>query len=314
MAEEKDDNFLPSLFEHILAISKGECNISDIDIIAQEHDEEKLNILSGLKLLHEDLELYKEEYKKNVDSEYNLKILQQKNKELEQFNFMASHDLKEPLRTVISMTDLIKRDFQILSEDETIEYLNFIADAGKRMFQLIEQLLSFSTAGTKLKKETLDVNSILMNIKKDLKFQLESNNVNLEIDKLPKIFADKVSIQLILQNLISNAIKFYKGNASPQIKISAKSDANKHTFYVADNGDGIDSQYHERIFGLLKRLHTKAEIEGAGIGLSMCRKLVNLHQGKIWIDSEYKDGAKFCFEIPNIKYKTDVTSKTNSET
>jgi len=303
MSESESNNiFLQTLFEHILAISKGECRISDEELYSYENDENKLSILGGLKLLHEDLELYKTEYKEKLDSEYNLKILQKKNQELEQFNYMASHDLKEPIRNILMFTDILKNDVDDLSTDKAKEYLNIISDASKRMFKLIEGLLSFSTAGKELNKRNLNINDILVEIKKDLKIQFEEKDTQLIVDELPDIYADKTAMRLVFQNIISNAIKFSK-EKPVVIKIDARKTEHKIQFCISDNGPGIEPEYQEKVFNLLARLHTKSEVEGAGIGLSTCKKLIEMHQGKIWVDPAYQAGTKFCFEIPTPSYK-----------
>ncbi len=292
-------NFLQNVFSHILLISKGECTISDEDLFSLEEQEEKRNILAGLRMLYEDLELYKDEYRKNLESEYALKILQKKNHELEQFNYMASHDLKEPLRNIKTFSELLQLRLGILPEDKIQEHLKVISDASMRMHNLIEGLLNYSVAGMSLSMTKIDPNFIIMELQNDLSTMISESQAEIHCSGLSDVYADPSSMRLIFQNLISNAIKFRKQDEPLIIKIQCNTDAKYHTFSVQDNGIGIKKIYQERIFKLLSRLHTKSEIEGTGIGLTTCQKLVELHDGQIWVESEYGKGSTFHFTIAN---------------
>jgi len=292
------DDFLKTVFDQILLISRGDCDIKDEDLISLENDEQKRNIFAGLKLLHEDLELYKKEYKQKLDADYQLKVLQKKNAELEQFNYMASHDLKEPLRSIISFSSLLKKDFQNISSETIQTYLAFISDSGMRMHQLIDGLLQFSIAGSNINKTKVNLDRLVKTLLEDLQALRKDRDIEFNIDRLPYIQADQTSIKLIFQNLISNAIKFSSHENKLTISIEVKSDDDFHFFSVSDNGPGIEEEYQEKVFELLTRLQPKSEIEGAGIGLSTCKKLVGMHGGEIWIDADYEEGTKFIFTIP----------------
>jgi len=291
--------FLEEVFDHILSISKGECNINEEDLFNLESDEQKLSILSGLKLLHEDLELYKQDYKNKLDAEYKLKSLEKKNMELEQFNFMASHDLKEPLRNIKNFSQLLNNKFETLSSEKIKEYLNYINVATSRMNDLLSSILNYSIAGSELVKTKINLNQLLTDLKADLSQVIEESRAKIEVSELPVVLADKSAIVAIFQNLISNAIKFKSKERDISINITHEKKEDFDIICVADNGLGIQEEYQSNIFKLLKRLHTKSEIEGSGIGLAICRKFIESLGGKIWVESEYGKGSHFYFSLPS---------------
>jgi len=292
-------NFLEEVFEQILLISKGECTISNEDLENLELPVHRFNVLSGLKLLHEDLELYKSDYKAKLDVEYTLKVLQKKNEQLEQFNYMASHDLKEPLRNIKNFSELLYARIDTLPKEKVIEYLGYIRESTGAMFDLLNSLLSYTTVGAEINRQPNDLNIIIQELLKDMSTSLEDNDVDIKLDKLPTILSDKFSIRLIFQNLIANAVKFRSSDRPLKIHITHTSEVNEDIFCVTDNGIGIEKEFQESIFDLLKRLHAKSDVDGSGIGLSICRKLVKLHKGRIWLESEYGKGSSFYFSIPS---------------
>ena len=296
----QDRNFLGEVFEQILLISKGECTISNEDLENLELSVDEFNILSGLKLLHEDLELYKSDYKAKLDVEYNLKVLQKKNEQLEQFNYMASHDLKEPLRNIKNFSELLYSRIDTLSKKKVVEYLGYIKESTGRMFDLLNSLLSYTTAGAEINRQPNDINVIIQELLKDMSTSLEQIDIDVEFDNLSTIQCDKVSVRLIFQNLIANAVKFKSDERPLKLQIRHIKGVNEDVFCVKDNGVGIEQEFQEKIFDLLTRLHTKSEVEGSGIGLSICKKLVLLHNGRIWLESEYGVGSSFFFSIPSI--------------
>ncbi len=293
-----ETQFLDDVFEHILWISKGDCKISNNDL-KEVTDEKKLNILSGLKMLHEDLDLYKKDYKKKIEADYKLKILEKKNTQLEQFNFMASHDLKEPLRNIKNFSQLLNASFHELPKEKIKEYLSYIDVATTRMQDLLSSMLNYSIAGTELKKTRIDLDSIMSELRKDLSIIIDKAKVQFQVADLGQVYADKSAIRVVLQNLISNAIKFKSAAKDLVIKITHEKTATGDRLCVTDNGIGIAEEYFSQIFVLLKRLHTKTEIEGSGVGLSICKKLIESHEGKIWVESELGQGSKFYFELPS---------------
>ena len=237
------------------------------------------------------------------ESEQNLmksmRELKRSNDELEQFAYVASHDLQEPLRMVASYTQLLAQRYKGRLDSDADEFIAFAVDGCTRMQRLIQDLLSYSRAGTNigtLKEISADkaLEEALMNLRLSIK---ESAAV-VTHDPLPAIISDDAQLVQLFQNLISNAIK-YRGADAPHIHISAaENDSNEWIFSVRDNGLGIDPQYFERIFVLFQRLHGQKEYEGTGIGLAMCKKIVHRLGGRIWVESQASKGSTFYFALP----------------
>lgn len=225
--------------------------------------------------------------------------LKYSNEELEQFAYVSSHDLQEPLRVVSSYCQLLKercKDCKNMN-NETKKWINYIVEATERMKILIKELLDFSSIGRKDKPfEDIDLNKIIKNVEKDLKFLIKDTNTKIIIkEPLPIINGIKFRIKQLFYNLINNSIKF-KSDKDPLIEISfCEEKDSKWLFCVKDNGIGISSKYFDRIFGLFKRLYSREEYPGTGIGLALCKKIVETHGGKIWVDSKVNKGASFYF-------------------
>ena len=223
--------------------------------------------------------------------------LQAKNKELEQFAYVASHDLQEPLRTTASFVELLQRQYKGRLDDKADKYLAYISDASFRMKTLIMDLLDFSRIGTKGELEKIDCNHTIKNVLADLAIAIQESKAVIIFEPLPVIDGYATEIKLLFQNLVINAIKFRKEDTNPLITISAREDGDYWEFKVSDNGIGIDPQYNDRIFKIFQRLHSRSQFEGAGIGLAHCKKIVELHHGRIWIDSVLGKGSTFYFTI-----------------
>ncbi|MDO7173779.1 ATP-binding protein [Mariniflexile sp. AS56] len=226
--------------------------------------------------------------------------LELKNKELSQFVYIASHDLQEPLRTIHSFSGLLKEEFENNLSDEANIYLNFISDASTRMSELVKGLLDYGLIGQNKKKTIFKCEQLIQDIQADLYIKIKESNTTLIINNLPEITGYKTEVRLLFQNLICNAIKFRKENSPAEIEVSVKRRKHKWEFSVKDNGIGIAEENTHRIFGIFKRLHNRDVYEGAGIGLSHCKKIVELHGGKIWVDSKINEGSTFHFTIPQI--------------
>jgi PAS domain S-box-containing protein len=225
--------------------------------------------------------------------------LARSNAELEQFAYVASHDLQEPLRMVSSYAQLLLRRYQGQLDSEADEFIEFMVGGATRMQELINDLLAYSRVGTQGKIfKTIDCNQVLKQVLDSLRATIEATQARIIIDPLPVLTADPAQLVQLFQNLLSNALKFH-GQAPPDIRISATEEAGKTLFLVADNGIGIDPQYAERIFLLFQRLHTTREYPGTGIGLAICKKIVELHGGRIWIESKPGEGTIFYFTIPS---------------
>lgn len=250
--------------------------------------------------------LYKQ-LKKETDetiqkSEANLELknmeLERKNKELEQFAYVASHDMQEPLRTISSFVELLQQQYKGNLDERANTYLSYIFEASDRMQVLINDLLEHSRIGRKKELKQVDCNLVLKEVLADLDTAISETSAEITTGSLPVISGYPTEIKQLFQNLIFNSIKFRQKNIPPGIKISAEKKGNAWQFAFADNGIGIAKEYNEKIFIIFKRLHTRNEYKGSGIGLSHCKKIVDLHKGKIWLESEPGKGATFYFTLP----------------
>lgn len=224
--------------------------------------------------------------------------LRRSNQELEQFAYVASHDLQEPLRTITSYTQLFARKYQGSLDAKAEKYISYIVDGTIRMQQLIRDLLSYSRAGRQdLKLEPIDCNTLLSEVKANLQLAIAENQVKLNYGPLPMVLGDYTQLLLLFQNLISNAIK-YRSVASPQIEIRATAQDNYWRFAIQDNGIGIEPQYAERIFVIFQRLHPRNEYSGTGLGLAIAKRIVERHNGIIWVESKLGEGSTFYFTLP----------------
>ena len=227
--------------------------------------------------------------------------LKRSNDELQQFAYVASHDLQEPLRTISSFTQLLERRYQNKIDKDADEFIGYVVDAAQRMQQMILDLLEYSRIATKEGEfKKINATDALEDALFYLKGLIEDCNVEVNYEKLPVVTADKVQLTKVFQNIISNAIKFSKPNEPPKIQISAKKDEehNEYIFSVQDNGIGMEPQYAERIFTIFQRLHTMEEYKGTGIGLSIVRRIIERHGGRVWVESEPEIGSTFYFTIP----------------
>ncbi len=224
--------------------------------------------------------------------------LRRSNAELQQFAYVASHDLKEPLRMVTSYLQLLERVNKNKLDDRSKEYMRFAMDGAKRMVAMIDDLLAYSRVETQGNSFTpVDMGEVLAVVLKDLKVSIEESGASITNDALPTAVADKSQMVLLLGNLIGNAVK-YRGVAAPQIHVSAHEDGRDWVFSVSDNGIGIDPRYKDRLFKMFQRLHTRAEYEGTGMGLALSKRIVERHGGRIWFESASEEGTTFYFTIP----------------
>ncbi len=224
--------------------------------------------------------------------------LERKNKEIEQFAYAASHDLQEPLRSIANFSNLLARKLDNHPDKEIIKYVDLISGGAIRMSKLIFDLLEYSRIGKDMAMRVTDCNKLVHEILVDLAAIIEESGVVIEIEKLPVI--NCYDLKSVFQNLILNAIKFKKQNISPVINISASDTGKEFLFMIKDNGIGIEKEYYNRIFIIFQRLHTRFEYAGTGIGLSLCKKIIELHGGEIWVESEFGTGSTFYFTIPKI--------------
>jgi light-regulated signal transduction histidine kinase (bacteriophytochrome) len=229
--------------------------------------------------------------------------LQRSNAELEQFAYIASHDLQEPLRMVASYTDLLAQRYQGKLDERADKYIKYAVDGAKRMQRLIDDLLTFSRVGRRQRPlQPTDLNEIVRTVLKSLGHAIGKSNATIEFRNLPMVMADDGQIGQVFQNLIGNAIKFHAERA-PHIRVAAELKAGKYLCAVADNGIGIEGQYSERIFQMFQRLHDRETYEGSGIGLAVAKKIVERHGGRIWFESEPGKGTTFFFTLTPVQEK-----------
>lgn len=222
------------------------------------------------------------------------------NKELEQFAYVASHDLQEPLRTVSNYMEVFEEDYLPLLDEKALHYLHSVNKATTRMSTLIKSLLAFSRLGHNKVLVYVDCNTLINDVIADLAIMIKKSGAMIHVKKMPFMHLYDTEIRQLFQNLISNAIKFRNVNTQPEIHISAEETGKNWEFKVSDNGIGIDVQSFDRVFDIFQRLHTGDKYEGSGIGLANCKKIVQLHQGKIWIESILGQGTTFVFTIANL--------------
>jgi light-regulated signal transduction histidine kinase (bacteriophytochrome) len=221
---------------------------------------------------------------------------------LEQFAYVASHDLQEPLRKVASFCELLAVRYSDALDERGHQYINFAVDGATRMQVLINDLLAFSRVGRMGAEHiVVDGDEILAAALANLETPIEATGATVTADPLPPLRGDPALLSAVFQNLISNAIKFRRPDVAPRITVTVRRRNDEWLFACADNGIGIDPEYAERIFAIFQRLHPRSEYPGTGIGLAMCRKIIEYHGGEVWLDtarSSEEAGSRFCFTLP----------------
>lgn len=226
-------------------------------------------------------------------------LLEIKNKEIEQFAYVASHDLKAPLNTIMSCINVLRDEIDEKLSDQAKQMSTFINTSANRMKSMIDSLLEHGRLGADIEFEEVDINKLIEDLSQDLSHLINETGTDLEVSYLPCVKGSKTELSLLFQNLITNGIKFSSNNENPKISISYKSlkKSRRHQFSIKDNGVGIPQNRQEKVFHLFERAHGK-EFEGSGIGLAHCQKIVKLHKGSIWFDSEEGKGTTFHFVLP----------------
>ena len=267
--------------------------------------DESNNLMATLFMITDVTERKKAEIKlKKSYDEMEIKVnqrteeLKKSNRELELFAHVASHDLQAPLRTITGFTKLLTKKSENKLDKEELEYLKFISDGSEKMKSLIEDLLEYSkVSSTKLVYEEFDVNKLIDELIINLDAIIKENRARIIYQNLPIVKGKQIQIYQLFQNLISNALKFH-GEKSTTIEISCAKDNDNFIFKVTDDGIGIDPENIERIFLVFQRLHTPEEYPGTGLGLAVCKKIVERHGGTIWVESEVNQGSSFYFTLP----------------
>ena len=224
--------------------------------------------------------------------------LRRANRDLNQFALAASHDLQEPLRMIIGFSELLRKGYQGHLAGDGLEYLDFITNGAKQMRQLVTDLLSYARAGEEMPEATelIDLNVVVQHVTSNLEIAIAESAAVVTCEPLPHVHGYSAHFMQIFQNLIGNAIK-YRGERPLSIHIFAEKLNGEWRFSIADNGMGIDPNFHQRIFGVFKRLHGRA-IPGTGIGLAICQRVVEYYGGRIWVESQTDQGSTFYFTLP----------------
>lgn len=278
--------------------------------------DEKRNIFATVHVARDitDRKITEDKIKQlNLELQKNIELLEQANTELarsnwdlEQFVNIASHDLQEPLRTISSFVQLLKKRYRGQLDDKADTFIDFVIDGAAQMQRLINDLLAFSrVGGGELTVKPIAVQSLLDKLLISIRTTIEENEAEIIIDNMPIIHGDESQITLLMQNLISNAIKFRKVE-TPRLHIFAEQLDNDMKICVRDNGIGIDPQYADQVFLIFHRLHRREEFSGTGIGLAICKKIVERHGGRIWVESQQGKGSTFCFTLPINNGKHDA--------
>jgi light-regulated signal transduction histidine kinase (bacteriophytochrome) len=225
--------------------------------------------------------------------------LTRSNAELQQFAYVASHDLQEPLRAVAGCVQLLQERLRGNLDATGDQLIGHVVDGATRMQTLIDDLLTLSRVGTGGRPFTsTDLNLVLNDVRSNLQVRIQETGASIHSERMPTLAADPAQMCQLFQNLISNGMKF-RGEQPPVIQVSAERKEEEWQFAIKDNGIGIEPQYFERIFLLFQRLHTRREYPGTGIGLTICKKIVERHGGRIWVESVPQEGSTFFFTIPD---------------
>ncbi|MCK6621772.1 MAG: response regulator [Calditrichaceae bacterium] len=226
------------------------------------------------------------------------KELERSNKELQQFAYVVSHDLKEPLQTIRGFAKFLEENYHQQLDDQANEFIGYIIDGTKRMERLVNGLLDYSRVRfKKTEPEPVDCNVLVEQVKQDLKGIIDSRKARVTHDPLPTVLGDERLLLRLFLNLIDNALKYCK-DRPPEVHVRAEAKKDFWQFSIKDNGIGIDPRHVERIFVIFQRLHPRKEFNGDGLGLAICKKIVEIHKGDIWVESEPGQGSTFYFTIP----------------
>lgn len=236
------------------------------------------------------------------------KELIRSNADLEQFAFIASHDLKEPLRMIASYVQLLERNYAQQLDDDAKDFIAFALEGAVRANKLVEDLLQYSLIGNtnNEKWQAVDLNQTLVAVQKKLRPAIQQSKAQLQIEKLPVIQAHLEQMELLFTNLVSNAIKFQQENNLPLVEVGVYQEAKKYIFWIKDNGIGMEEKYTDKVFRIFQRLNTRGKYQGTGSGLAICKKIVERHGGGIWFTSTMNEGTTLYFSIPQKEFSVDT--------
>jgi PAS domain S-box-containing protein len=266
-----------------------------LEVTASSLTDSKGKTIAGIEVVRDITERKQaEEHLRKLSDE-----LSRSNTDLQQFAYVASHDLQEPLRVIAGFVKLLAKRYKGQLDDEAEQFINYTVDGVKTMEMLIKDLLEYSRVqsnGMALKPS--DCDKLVKECVKSLQTVIEESGAKVTYDSLPNVKADASQLVRVFQNLISNAVKFH-GDEKPKVHISAEKKENEWVFSIRDNGIGINPKQAERIFLIFQRLHTKEEYPGTGVGLAICKRIIEHHGGRIWVESEVGRGSTFFFTIPD---------------
>jgi signal transduction histidine kinase len=292
----------PRLIRNLTLVERPVSSVSLVSMLqaalqSRRRQYEVRDLLANLRDLNENLELRVAE--RTSELERLATELQQSNKELEQFAYIASHDLQAPLRSVSSFLELLARRYKGKLGPEADEYISFAVDGATRMHHLINDILLYSRLSSRAQApEPTDCRAVVDQALRDLRENIRESGAEITTDDLPTVSAVKSQMVQLVSNLLDNAIK-YRKDEPPRIHIAAERLEREWLFSIRDNGIGFEQQYADRIFRVFQRLHTEGRYPGTGIGLAMCKKIVERHGGRIWVKSAPGQGTVFFFTIPS---------------
>lgn len=231
--------------------------------------------------------------------EESVRNLRRSNEQLEQFAYICAHDLQEPLRQVRLFVELLEKQYAPELDGKARQYLNYVSSGAARMIELVKGVLDYSRAGvTESSHEPIEFSEILSSTISNLGMAIAEAGAQITHDPLPLVHGSRTQLNQLLENLISNAIKFRRDGVAPRIHVSCRREQDHWLLSIQDNGIGIPQEYHQRVFRIFQRLHPAQKYQGTGIGLAICQKIVEAHGGKIWIEAQQAQGATFCFTLP----------------
>lgn len=256
-------------------------------------------LLTGLqRTLLQEAHLQKELREKQQILEKTLAAVEAQNQELEQFVYIASHDLQEPLQTLTSVVNRLEHYPQAHWEGETLRYFHFLTQSATRMRLLLTGLLNYARIGQESQLEWVEGDALLQEVLTDLQPLISQHGATISFDRFPRLLAYRMELRQLFQHLISNAIKFKRTDVAPRIDLSVSETESYWQFSVADNGIGVEEKFRRKIFVIFQRLHPLSKYEGTGIGLAHCKKIVEVHGGKIWVEPQTGYGSIFSFTLP----------------
>lgn len=294
--------------EKIVAEVREKGSVVNKELLTTTKSGEKKSILLSTKIIVINNEecivsiLYDISIRKKAENELKEKTeeLERSNKELEQFAYVASHDLQEPLRNITTYVSLLEQKQRECIEEESHFFLDIIVHSAEKMKKLIKELSNFALLDKERTVEHVDCNKVIKEVLADLDNIIEENQAKIQVGNLPVINSNEVEMHLLFKHLLGNAIKFKKNDVIPEIRILCVSADNHWKFSISDNGIGIEEEYRDKVFLLYQRLHTAEEYPGLGIGLATCKKIIEINKGKIWIDSKPGVGTTVYFTIPKL--------------